>query len=149
MECSGYLLLQQFCKMRLGIDRLNPITTPLYGFTGHSVIPEGIIELPLMSIDEYPRQATMMTNFLVIKGPTFYAAIERPALKDLKTVTSIYYLAIKFPTMARLGMERGNQVTAYAVNFYNFWRLYSRIYLFLSRIYCSLIHINLVSILKP
>ena len=106
------LYYETFLKMGLGVDKLKPITTPLYGFTGHSIMPEGSIELPL-TVGEYPRQTMIITNFLVVKCPSaFYAVLGRPALKELKAVTSIYHLAIKFPTAAGTGMQRGNQGAA-------------------------------------
>lgn len=46
--------------------QLEKTSMPLYGFTGDSVIPKGTIRLPITT-GEKPRQATMMSNFMVIK----------------------------------------------------------------------------------
>ncbi|KAL2526531.1 Uncharacterized protein Adt_11585 [Abeliophyllum distichum] len=43
-----------------------------------------------------------------------YWVLCRPALKDLLVVTSIYHLAMKFPTLGRVTKVRGNQTKARA-----------------------------------
>lgn len=56
----------------------------------------------------------MLTNFLVVNAPRVYnVIIERPTLNPLRTVASIYHLALKFPTPARVGVVQGNQVEAH------------------------------------
>ena len=44
---------------------LKPSPNPIYGFTGDSVVPVGVITLPLM-VGEYPRESCVMADFLVI-----------------------------------------------------------------------------------
>ena len=48
------LYYQAFQKMGLKNNDLRPCSSPIYGFTGDSVIPVGVITLP-MTMEEYPR----------------------------------------------------------------------------------------------
>ena len=47
---------------------LTPMTSPLYGFTGDSVIPEGSIKLAV-TLGEPPRAATVVIDFFAMKCP--------------------------------------------------------------------------------
>ena len=77
--------------------------SPLYGFSGDSVIPEGTIKLAI-TLEEPPRIATVMIDFLVVKYPSaFNVVMGKPFLYALKVVMSIHCLTIKFPTIARKG----------------------------------------------
>ncbi|XP_060965552.1 uncharacterized protein LOC133034478 [Cannabis sativa] len=54
--------------------------------------------------------AKLMADFAVIDQYSAYnAVIGRPILKEMKIVTSIYHLTMKFPTPARVGSVRGVQ----------------------------------------
>ncbi|PON65900.1 hypothetical protein PanWU01x14_113890 [Parasponia andersonii] len=98
--------------MRLNESDLKPAITPLYGFTGNSIMPMGMIEL-MVNVGTYPRVSMVMTQFLVIDCPSaFNVVLGRPTLRELRAVTSIYYLAIKFPTQQGVGEVRGNQYDA-------------------------------------
>ena len=84
-------------------------TSPFYGFTGDSVIPEGIIKLAV-TLGELPLMKTVMIDFLAVKcQSTFKRVLCRPLLKALKGVTSVYYMTIKFLTTAGIGQVRGRQ----------------------------------------
>ena len=48
------LYYQAFERMGLKVNNLKPSPNPIYGFTGDSVIPLGVISLP-MTLGEYPR----------------------------------------------------------------------------------------------
>ena len=61
----GILYYQAFQKMGLKNSDLRPSPNPIYGFTGDSVTPIGVITLP-MTMGEYPRESFVMANFLVI-----------------------------------------------------------------------------------
>lgn len=99
-------------QMSLPTDMLRPSLTLLYGFSGQCVIPEGNIELAL-TVGASPKQATTMTDFLVLGTPLVYNAIlGRPTLNCLRAVTSTYHLIIKFPTPVGVGELRGNQYEA-------------------------------------
>ena len=76
---------------------LTPRTSPLYGFTGDSVIPEGIIKLAI-TLGEPPQAATMVIDFLIINWPSaFNRVLGRLLLNVLKAVTLIHCLTMKFP----------------------------------------------------
>ena len=85
------------------------MTSPLYGFIGDSVIPEGTIKLAI-TLGEPPRTTIMVIDFLVVKCPSaFNGVLGRHLLKALKVVASIHYLTMKFPTPMGIGQVRGRQ----------------------------------------
>ncbi|PON33959.1 hypothetical protein PanWU01x14_348440 [Parasponia andersonii] len=54
-----------------------------------------------------------MTQFLVVDCPSaFNVVLGRPTLRELRAVTSIYHLTMKFPTQYGVGEVRGNQYDA-------------------------------------
>ena len=106
-----YLAFQQ-----MGIDRerLIPTNAPLVGFGGTRVFPLGAVTLSVV-VSDYPQQITKDVTFLVVDYSSAYNAIlKQPTLNSWKTVTSTYYLMIKFPTDYGVGELRGNQVHANA-----------------------------------
>ena len=108
---------QAFQKMSLKNSDLRPSPNPIYGFTRDSVTPMGVITL-LMTVEEYPTESCVMTNFLGIDQPlAFNAVLDRPSLRALKAITSIYHLLIKFPSPNGVRQVRGNQEEAR--RFYN------------------------------
>ena len=48
------LYFQAYEKMGLKVNDLKPSPNPIYGFIGDSIIPLGVIQLP-MTLGEYPR----------------------------------------------------------------------------------------------
>ena len=48
------LYFQAFERMGLTVSDLKPSPNPVYGFMGDSVVPLGVISLPMM-LGEYPR----------------------------------------------------------------------------------------------
>ena len=106
------LYYQAFKRMGLKDSNLRPSPNPVYGFTGDSVVPVGVITLPL-TVGEYPRESCVMADFLVIDQPSaFNAVLSRPSLRVLKAITSIYHLLMKFPTPNGVRKVRGNQEEA-------------------------------------
>ncbi|XP_024019395.1 uncharacterized protein LOC112091007 [Morus notabilis] len=108
---SSVDILYSDCLEKMGIpkEQLEKTSLPLFGFTRDSVIPEGMIWLPITA-REKPRQATMMANFLVIKGGSQYnAVIGRLTLQALRAITSIYHQKVKFPTPNGIGKMKINQ----------------------------------------
>ena len=85
--------------LKTGLTRadISPTTSPLYGFIGDHVIPEGVIKL-IITLREHPRVATVVTEFLVVNSPsTFNGVIGRPLLRALKVATSIHCLTMNSP----------------------------------------------------
>ena len=91
------LYFQAFERMRLKVSNLKPSPNPVYGFTGDSIISLGVISL-LMTLGEYPRQSCVMADFLIINQPlVFNVVLRRPSLRELRVITSIHHLLMKFP----------------------------------------------------
>ncbi|XP_043808349.1 uncharacterized protein LOC110604832 [Manihot esculenta] len=88
---------------------------PVKGIGGVPVSVEGKVKLAF-TLGKAPRTRTHYVVFLVVKLPLSYNAIlGRPTLFDFEAVTSIRYLALKFPTEAGVGVVRGSQKEARAV----------------------------------
>ncbi|XP_062103104.1 uncharacterized protein LOC133814122 [Humulus lupulus] len=86
--------------MNLSIRDLEPCEKLLYGFTGNGMAPTGSIRLPL-TVGMAPKSNRVMALFIVIDIPSLYnAMIGRPALYDLRAVTLVFHLLVKFPTRA-------------------------------------------------
>ena len=106
------LYYQAFERMGLKVSDLKPLPNLIYGFTKDSIIPLGVISLPI-TVEEYLRQSCVMTNFLVIDQPSvFNSILGRPSLRELRAITSIHHLLIKFPTPYRVGVVKGDQQEA-------------------------------------
>ena len=103
------LYYQAYEMMGLKFSDLKPSPNLVYGFTRDSIIPLGVIHLPI-TLGEYPRQSCVMTDFLVIDQPSvFNAVLGRPSLRELRAITSIHHLLMKFPTPREVGKVRGDQ----------------------------------------
>ena len=68
------LFLKAYKQMGIGLHKLTPTPTPLYGFTRDSLIPMGSINLAL-TVGTYPRISSIMTNFLVVDCPSAFNAV--------------------------------------------------------------------------
>ncbi|VFQ90237.1 unnamed protein product [Cuscuta campestris] len=95
----------------LGLMRheLLPIKTPLTGFTGHSIEPEGVITLPVEVGDTKATRKLDMEFVVVGIVSNTNVILGRPRLEDLECVISPRYLCIKFPTPRGIGVARGSQ----------------------------------------
>ena len=92
------LYLDVLEKMKISPQNLRAAASPLHGFIGDSIFPEGSIELAV-SFGEEPTRSTAVSNFMVVKSRSSYNAIlGRPTLVAMRAVTSIYHLCLKFPT---------------------------------------------------
>ena len=88
---------------------MTPTTSPLYRFTGDSVILEGTIKLAV-TLGEPPRTATMVIDFLAVKCLSVFSGIlDRLVLKALKAMTLIHCLTMKFPTIMGISQVRGKR----------------------------------------
>ncbi|XP_071920747.1 uncharacterized protein [Coffea arabica] len=89
-----------FESLKLIREQLTPVRTPLVGFGGHVVHPEGMVNLTV-TIRRHPRCRTVPVSFAVVKADSPYnMLIGRPTLNALKAVYSTYHLSFKFPTPA-------------------------------------------------
>ncbi|XP_073137955.1 uncharacterized protein [Henckelia pumila] len=96
-------------QMKLEGFELDPITTELYGFTGHALQPLGQIVLPL-SLGNGEHRVTKMACFTVVDAPSsFNGILGRPALSDFRAVASTYHQKLKFPSGREVGVVRGDQ----------------------------------------
>ena len=87
-------------RMKFSIKDLEPCNQTIYGFSGEGLAPTGSIRLPITA-GTAPTNRTLLTTFIVVDCPSVYnAVIGRPILVDLRVVTSIWHLAMKFPTDA-------------------------------------------------
>lgn len=110
---SSVDILYSYCleKMEIKKSQLTPNPQPLYGFTGDSIILEGMIKLPL-PVGNIPHTSIVMSNFLVVKGGSqFNTVIGRPAFRNLRAVAFIYHQLMKFPTSNGIGQVKGNNTS--------------------------------------
>ncbi|XP_073128031.1 uncharacterized protein [Henckelia pumila] len=99
-------------QMKLEGFELDPITTELYGFTGHALQPLGQIVLPL-SLENGEQRVIKMACFTVVDAPSsFNGILGRPALSDFRAVASTYHQKLKFPSGREVGVVRGDQKAA-------------------------------------
>jgi len=106
------LTYEVYSKMGYLDKDLLPTENTLYCFSGISVRTKGSIKLPV-TMGESPNVATQIAEFMVVdQQSTYNAIIGRPILKDMKIVTSIYHLCMKFPTPKGVGCVKGIQYEA-------------------------------------
>ncbi|XP_074327541.1 uncharacterized protein LOC141665455 [Apium graveolens] len=88
---------------------MSPSYIELYGFISGPMCIVGRVKLPVTLGDE-PLSTTQMEEFMVGNEDISYnAIIGRPLLKDMRVITSIYHLSLKFLTPNGVGCVRGNQ----------------------------------------
>ncbi|XP_074560571.1 uncharacterized protein LOC141816725 [Curcuma longa] len=103
------LFKKTFKQMEIDEDGLEPLATPLFGFTGNEVQPLGQIILPL-SLGAPPLMRTRRVSFVVVDAPSSYNIIlGRPTLSTFSAVASPYHQKMKFPIGDRVGEVSGDQ----------------------------------------
>ncbi|XP_027178148.1 uncharacterized protein LOC113777314 [Coffea eugenioides] len=101
-----------FKSLKLTREQLTPVRTPLVGFGGHVVHPEGMVSL-MVTVGRHPRCRTVPVNFAVVKADSPYnMLIGRPTLNALRAVYSTYHLSFKFPTPAGVAEVSSDVSTA-------------------------------------
>nr|XP_027090363.1 uncharacterized protein LOC113711395 [Coffea arabica] len=106
------LYYQTFESLKLTREQLTPVRTPLVGFGGHVVHPDGMVTL-MVTIGRHPRCRTVPVSFTVVKADSPYnMLIGRPTLNALRAVYSTYHLSLKFPTPAGVAEVSSDMGTA-------------------------------------
>ncbi|KAK3008068.1 hypothetical protein RJ639_013511 [Escallonia herrerae] len=109
---ANIIFEEAYSQMGISKERVKPISSPLYDFTGASAPVEGIIHLTIIA-GTAPLQSVQTIDFLVVKVKSSYNGIlGRTGLNKLRAVASTYHLAMKFPTPQGVGVVKGDQATA-------------------------------------
>ncbi|VFQ86422.1 unnamed protein product [Cuscuta campestris] len=103
------MYMDTYKALGLTRDELSPIKTPLTGFTGDSIEPEGVITLPVEIGDTKATRKLDMEFVVVGIISNTNIILGRPGLEDLECVISPCHLCIKFPTPHGVGIARGSQ----------------------------------------
>ncbi|VFQ79595.1 unnamed protein product [Cuscuta campestris] len=103
------MYMDTYKALGLTRDELSPIKTPLTGFTGDSIEPEGVITLPVEIGDAKATRKLDMEFVVVGIISNTNIILGRPGLEDLECVISPRHLCIKFPTPHGVGIARGSQ----------------------------------------
>ncbi|XP_022871854.1 uncharacterized protein LOC111390955 [Olea europaea var. sylvestris] len=82
---------EAFAKMGISSQQLKSVKTPLQGFGGGVITPEGVVELPL-TLGSDQKQVTEMTSFQVVRVSMAYNTIlGRPLLNKIKAIVSTFH----------------------------------------------------------
>ena len=109
---TDIIFASAFDKMGIGREKLEPVNTHLRGFSGEKVLPLGSIQL-VLTLGDPSCQATTAVRFLVVDTLSAYnMLLGRPSLNTIKAIPSAYHMMIKFPTISRVVMVRGDQRVA-------------------------------------
>ena len=109
---SDIISLEAFDDMGLNRGDLKCVDTWLSGFAGRTVLPMGMITVPI-TLGKESQQSTKMVDFLVVDTPSIYNVIlGGPSLYKFQAVISVYHHAMKFPTVGGVGIIRGEQQSA-------------------------------------
>ncbi|XP_071924151.1 uncharacterized protein [Coffea arabica] len=94
------MYFRTFESLKFAREHMTPVRTPLVGFEGHIVHPEGMVTLTV-TVLRHPRCRTIPVNFVVVKADSPYnLLLGRPTLNALRAVYYTYHLSFKFPTPA-------------------------------------------------
>ncbi|VFQ68476.1 unnamed protein product [Cuscuta campestris] len=106
------LYLETFQKLRLCRTQLEPLKTPLSGFTGDTVEAEGSIVLPV-ELGSGEKTVWKRMRFIVVDIKCVHNAIlGRPGINKVGAVISMPHLCMKFHTPGGVGEIRGDQRNA-------------------------------------
>ncbi|VFQ64835.1 unnamed protein product, partial [Cuscuta campestris] len=106
------LYLEAFEKLKLCRTRLEPLKTPLSGFTGDSVEAEGSILLTC-ELGTGDQVVQKQMRFVVVNIKCVHNAIlGRPGINKVRGVISMAHLCMKFYTPGGIGQVRGDQKKA-------------------------------------
>ncbi|VFQ75007.1 unnamed protein product [Cuscuta campestris] len=106
------LYLETFQKLRLCRTQLEPLKTPLSGFTGDTVEAEGSIVLPV-ELGSGEKTVWKKMRFIVVDIKCVHNAIlGRPGINKVGAVISMPHLCMRFHTPGGVGEVRGDQRNA-------------------------------------
>ncbi|VFR01296.1 unnamed protein product [Cuscuta campestris] len=106
------LYLETFQKLRLCRTQLEPLKTPLSGFTGDTVEAEGSIVLPV-ELGSGEKTVWKKMRFIVVDIKCVHNAIlGRPGINKVGAVISMSHLCMKFHTPGGVGGVKGDQRNA-------------------------------------
>ncbi|VFQ82832.1 unnamed protein product [Cuscuta campestris] len=106
------LYLETFQKLRLCRTQLEPLKTPLSGFTGDTVEAEGSIVLPV-ELGSGEKTVWKKMRFIVVDIKCVHNAIlGRPGINKVGAVISMSHLCMKFHTPGGVGEVKGDQRNA-------------------------------------
>ena len=101
---TDIIFVSAFDKIGIGREKLEPVNSHLWGFSGERVIPLGSIQL-VLTLGDPPCLSTIAVRFLVVDAPSAYNIISgRPSLNAVRAIPSAYHMIIKFPTTNGVGM---------------------------------------------
>ena len=107
---SAVEVMYHSCFRRMGLkdSDLEPMHTPLIGFSAKPVYPLGKLRVPVRA-----GSVTVETEFIVVDSPSPYNAIVgRTWLHDIKGIASTYHQKLKFPGPNGIEVVSGDQITA-------------------------------------
>ena len=106
---ADILYWDAYQKMNLDQNLLRPTDCTLVGFAGERVKALGVITLDMILGDEPGPRKSEKIDFLVIPTTSSYnALLGRVSLCKFEAVTSIAHFCLKFPTLAGIGVAKGN-----------------------------------------
>ena len=109
---ADIIFTSAFDKMGIRREKLEPVSTHLWGFSGENVLHLGSIQL-VLTLGDSPCQATTTARFLIVDVPSAYnMLLSKPSLNSIKVLPSAYHMMIKFPTVSGVGIVRGDQRVA-------------------------------------
>ncbi|XP_071928300.1 uncharacterized protein [Coffea arabica] len=108
------LFYRVFKEFGLEDGQLTPVRTPLVGFTGPPINPEGMITL-MVTVGQAPKCRTIPINFVVVKQQSPYNVfLGRPALNALRAIPLSLHLSVKFPSPGGIAEVHGDPEVARA-----------------------------------
>ncbi|XP_073120294.1 uncharacterized protein [Henckelia pumila] len=106
------LFQESINQMDLGQNKMEPVVTSLFGFTGHAICPVGLVHLPL-TLGKSNACKTRIVSFIIVDAPSSYNAIlGRPVMTTFMAVASALHQKMKFPVGDEVGEVQGDQVIA-------------------------------------
>ncbi|XP_074356312.1 uncharacterized protein LOC141696013 [Apium graveolens] len=106
---ANILYYNTFKKMGLPDQDMSGEDSWVYGFSGVGVRVMGSIQLPC-TLGESPLSVTKMLEFKVLNQESSHnVLLGRPFLREMRVITSIHHLTIKFPTPNGVESIKGSQ----------------------------------------